>query len=81
MRKTFSRRLRDVSKTCLQDVLKTCIQDILTSSGRLPDVLETKKMFTGKESISVSNKCKYASDKSLSNKLISDKSKANSREI
>ena len=51
------------------------------SSGRLPDVLETKKMFTGKESISVSNKYKYASDKSLSNKLISDKSKANSREI
>ena len=36
-------------------------------------------MFTRKESISVSNKSKSASEKSLSNK--SDKSKANPRQI
>ena len=36
-------------------------------------------MFTGKESISVSNKFKSVSDKSLSKRRISDKSKANLR--
>ena len=47
--------------------------------GCLPGALETNKMFTQKESISVSNKSKSASEKSLSNK--SDKSKANPRQI
>ena len=37
-------------------------------------------MLTGKEPISVSNKCKSASDKSLSNKPISDKYKVNLRQ-
>ena len=49
--------------------------------GCLPDVLETNKVFTGKESISLSNIFKSVSDKSLSNKPISDKSKKNPRKI
>ena len=36
-------------------------------------------MFTGKESISVSNKSKSVSGKSLSNKSMSDKAGANPR--
>ena len=47
--------------------------------GCLPGALETNKMFTRKESISVSNKSKSAFEKSLSNK--SDKSKVNPRQI
>ena len=38
-------------------------------------------MFTGKESLSVSNKSKSVSDKSLSTKPISNKSTANPRQI
>ena len=38
-------------------------------------------MFTGKKSISVSNKSKSVSNKSLPNKSMSDKSKANPRQI
>ena len=38
-------------------------------------------MFTGKKSISLSNIFKSVSDKSLSNKPISDKSKKNPRKI
>ena len=45
----------------------------------LPDVSGTNKTFTGKESISVSNKSKSVSDKSLSSKPISDKYKARPR--
>ena len=52
-----------------------------TSWRRLPEVLETNKMFTWKESISVSKISKSVSDKSLSNKPISEKSKANPRQI
>ena len=43
-------------------------------------VLEIKKLFTGKESMSVSNKYKSVSDKSSSNKFISDNSKADQRQ-
>ena len=52
-----------------------------TSWRRLPEVLETNKMFTGKESISVSKISKSVSDKSLWNKPISENSKANPRQI
>ena len=51
------------------------------SSGCLPDVMETNKMCTGKESISVPNKSKSVFDKSLSNKPIPRKSKANPSEM
>ena len=51
------------------------------SSGRLPDVIETNKMCTGKESVSVPNKSESVFDKSLSNKPISRKSNANPSEI
>ena len=46
------------------------------SLSRLPDVLETGKMFIEKESTSVSNNSKSVSDKSLF-----DKAKANPRQI
>ena len=49
------------------------------SWGCLSGALETNKMFTRKESISVSNRSKSASEKSLSNK--SGKSKANWKQI
>ena len=45
------------------------------SWGRLPDVLETNKMFIGKKSVLVSNKSKSASVKSLSNNSKSEKFK------
>ena len=50
------------------------LQDM--SSSRVPEVLETNKMFTGKGSISLLNKYKSVSGKSLFNKT-----KANSRQI
>ena len=59
---------------------RTYSRYVLRSSSRR---LEDNKMLTGKESISVSNKYKsifiYISDKSLSNKPISNKYKANPR--
>ena len=51
------------------------------SQSCLPDILGTNKMFTGRESIFVSNKSKFVSDQSLSKKTISDKSKANPTQI
>ena len=73
------RRLEDVLKTCLEDVLKTCLEDVLKTY--LEDVFKTSwrqtKCLLG---ISVSNKskCVYLwSNKSIFNKSISDKSKAN----
>ena len=59
------RRLEDVMKICLEDVLKTCLEEVL--KAYLEDVLETNK-----------SKCVYLwSNKSIFNKSISDKSKAN----
>ena len=49
--------------------------------GFLQDVLEIKKMFNGKKSISVSNKSKSVLQKSLSKEPTSDKFKESSREI
>ena len=40
----FSRRLQVVFKISLQDVFKTCLQDFKTSSRRLQDILEDKKL-------------------------------------
>ena len=65
------RRLEDVLKTSLEDVFKTYLEN----------VFEAKKIFTGKDYISVSNKPYSASDKSIFSKPISHKSLANSRQI
>ena len=43
------------------------------SSRRLQDVLEIKKMFTEKESISLSNKSESVFEESISNKLVPHK--------
>lgn len=66
--KTSSRRLEDM-----------CVFKIF--SRRFQDVLETKKMFTGRESISLSDERKSVSEKSIFNKSIPDKSKANPKQI
>ena len=58
----------DVLKTCLEDVLKTCLEDVLKTLWR------QAKYLLG---ISVSNKSKCVSNKSIFHKSISDKSKAN----
>ena len=55
------------------------LEDI--SWRRPQDVFEAKKIFTGKEYISVSNKPYSASDKSIFSKPISHKSLAKSRQI
>ena len=52
----------------LADVLKTCLEDVFKTSWR-----QTKCLLM----ISVSNKSKYVSNKSMFHKSISDKSKAN----
>ena len=62
------RRLEDVLKTCLEDVLKTYLEDVFKTSPR-----QTKFLLV----ISVSNKSKCVSNKSMFHKSISDKSKAN----
>ena len=68
--------LEDVLKTCLEDVLKACLEDVLKTC--LEDVLKTlwrqAKYLLG---ISVSNKSKCVSNKSIFHKSISDNSKAN----
>ena len=68
--------LEDVLKTCIEDVLKTCLEDVLKTC--LEDVLKTlwrqAKYLLG---ISVSNKSKCVSDKSIFHKFISNNSKAN----
>ena len=78
------RRLEDVLKTCLEDVLKTCLEDVLKTC--LEDVLKTYLEDVFKTSrrqtkfllvISVSNKSKCVSNKSMFHKSISGKSKAN----
>ena len=65
--------LQDVFKTYLKDVSKRCLQGVFKKSWRLT------KIFSRKESISASNKFKCASDRSKSNKSISDKSKVHPR--
>ena len=59
---------RHVLKTCLEDVLKTCLEDVLKTLWR------KAKYLLG---ISVSNKSKCVSNKSIFYKSISDNSKAN----
>ena len=60
--------LEDVLKTCLEDVLKTCLEDVLKTLWR------QAKYLLG---ISVSNKSKCVSNKSIFNKSTFDNSKAN----
>ena len=62
------RRLEDVLNTCLEDVLKTYLENVLKTLWR-----ETKCLL----GISVSNKSKCVSNKSILHKSISDISKAN----
>ena len=66
--------LEDVLKTCLDDVLKTCLDDVLKTY--LEDVLKTLWRQTNL-GISVSNKSKCISNKSIFHKSISDNSKTN----
>ena len=68
MLKTSSRCLEDVLKTCLEDLLKTYLEDVFKTSWK-----QTKYLL----GISVSNKSKCVSNKSIFHKSISDKSKAN----
>ena len=62
------RRLQDVLKTSLEDVLKTYLEDFFKTSRR-----QTKFLLV----MSVSNKSKCVSSKSMFHKSMSDKSKAN----
>ena len=76
------RSSRNIRSSCAEDVFKMFsrrLQDM--SGGRLLVNLETNKIFTGKESISISKKYKSGSDKFLSNKPMSDTSKANPKQI
>ena len=70
------RRLEDVLKACLEDVFKTCLEYVLKTY--LEDVFKTlwraTKYLLG---ISVTNKSKCVSNKSIFHKSISDNSKAN----
>ena len=70
------RRLENVLKTCLEDVLKTCLEDALKTC--LEDVLKIlwrqAKYLLG---ISVSNKSKFVSYKTIFNKSSCDNSIAN----
>ena len=74
----------DILKTCLEEVLKTCVEDVLKAC--LEDVLKTCledvfKIFCRETKdllgISVSNKSKCVSNKSIFPKSISDETKAN----
>ena len=68
------RRLEDVLKTCLEDVLKTCLEDVLKTY--LEDVFKTSRKQTKfLLVISVSNKSKCVSNKSMFHKSVSDKCK------
>ena len=62
------RRLQDVLKTCLEEVLKTCLEDVLKTY--LEDVFKTSRRQTNfLLVISVCNKSKCVSNKSLFHKL------------
>ena len=66
--KTSLRRLEEILKTCLEDVLRTCLEDVLKMLwGQTNYLLGT----------SLSNKSKYASNKSVFHKYLFDNSKAN----
>ena len=68
--------LEDVLKTCPEDVLKTCIEEVLKTY--LEDVLKILWRHTKFSlGISVSNKSKCVSNKSIFHKSISSNSKAN----
>ena len=78
------RSLHDVLKTCLEDMLKTCLEDVLKTCREdvlktyLEDVFKTSRRQTKfLLVISVSNKSKCVSNKSMFHKSISDRSKAN----
>ena len=78
-RRHLARRLEEVLKTCLEDVLKTYLEDVLKTC--LEDVFKTfrrqTKCLLG-ISVSRKSKCVYLScNKSIFNKSIYDKSKAN----
>ena len=82
--KTSCRHVLNVLKTCLEDILKTCLEDVLKTC--LEDVLKTYLEDVFKTSrrqtkcllvISVPNKSKCVSNKSIFYKSISDESKAN----
>ena len=64
--------LEDILKTCLEGTLKTCLQDVLKILWR-----QTKYLL----GISVSNKSKCVSKKSIFHKSIADNSKANPKWI
>ena len=66
------RRLEDVLKTCPEDVLNTCFEAVLKTLWR------KAKYLLG---ISVSNKSKCVSNKSIFNKSTFDNSKANPKRI
>ena len=70
--KTSWRRLdymiEDVLKTCQEDILKTCLEDVLKTLWRQEKYLLE---------ISVSNKSKCVSNKSIFNKSTFDNSRAN----
>ena len=66
--KTKNCYAEDVLKTFLEDVLKTCLEDVLKTLWR-----QTKYLL----GISVSNKSKCVSNKSIFNKSTFDNSKAN----
>ena len=78
--KTKNCYAEDVLKTCLEDVLKTCLEEVLKTC--LEDALKTlwrqAKYLLG---ISVSNKSKCISNKSIFNKSTFDNSKANPKRI
>ena len=68
--------LEDVLKTLLEDFLKACLEDVLKTY--LEDVLKTLwKQTKYSQGISVSNKSKCLSNKSIFQKSISDSSKVN----
>ena len=70
------RRLRNNLKTCLEDVLKTWLEDVLKTY--LEDVFKTSpRQARCLLVISVSNKSKCVSNKSMFHKSISEKSNAN----
>ena len=70
------RRLEDMSWRRLEDFLKACLEDVLKTY--LEDVLKTLwKQTKYSQGISVSNKSKCLSNKSIFQKSISDSSKVN----
>ena len=74
-----STKIRSCYAEDIFKMLSRRLQDM--SGGRLLVNLETNKIFSGKESISISKKYKSGSDKFLFNKPMSDKSKANPKQI